>query len=155
MKFVCQGWAMFFFLIVISIVMLFVTNGFKISSMMMASARMRYCYRQELHMLEGLLTYGIHFCNENKKVLILWGVYKSQTMSMSFDPWPASSLVTLLGRYYGLLSITSQEGSLYLNAIMTKNNRIVMTGQCIMRMNDPKDFQSNLVISDWRTKVGS
>jgi hypothetical protein len=135
--------------------MLLAANGFKISSMMMASARMRYRYRQELRLIEGLLAYGIHLCNENKKVLMLWGAHKSQTMYLSFDPWPAGSVVNILGKYSGFLSITSQEGSLYLDTTMTKNNSTIMTGQCIMRMSDPKDFQSALVVSNWLTKVGS
>lgn len=149
-----QGWTMLFFLIVISILLLLATNGFKIASTVALTARMRYCYHQEQRLIEGLLTYGIYLCNENKALLLSWGTHKTQTMYLTFNPWPSHATVSTLGSYNGTLTITSQKGSLYLSANMTKNTSAIMTGQCILRAKDLKNPLGKLVVSGWSTKAG-
>ncbi len=145
-----QGWTLLFFLIVISILTLLASNEFKISLTMASAARTRYRHHQELRLLEGLFTYGIHLCNENKALLFSWGAHTSQTMYLTFDPWPSRGTVALFGAYKGLLIITSQEGSINLVAQISRNGSLSMSGNCALRPLDPKNPNGGLLVGGWR-----
>ena len=92
-----QGWNILIFLIVMTIVMLLATNGFKIASNLFLTSRMRYRYHQELRLCEGLLIYGIEVCNENRVLLLAWGMQQSQTMYLNFNSWPSVHMESVFG----------------------------------------------------------
>jgi len=149
-----QGWTLLIFLIVISLLVLLSTNGFKIASSMAVTARMRYRNHQESRLLEGLLTYGIAVCNDNKLLLLKWGAEKSQTMYLQFNQWPSQSTIAAIGRYSGAITITSQKGSLYVGANLSNNENAVMTGQCMLKPIDTRNPSRGLVVSGWNIKAG-
>ena len=145
-----QGWTMLIFLVIISLLVLLATNGFRIASTMMVTARMRYRRHQEVLLLDGLLTYGIQVCDANKALLLAWGAQKSQTMALSFNPWPSQQTVSALGRYIGSLTITSNKGVLFLGAQMSRDNAQSVSGSCILRSRDVKNPKGQLLVSGWR-----
>ncbi len=149
-----QGSTILFFLIMMALVLILATNGFKIASNISNMARMRYAYQQELRLAEGLLTYGIHLCNENRMLLISWGMKKSQTLYLDFYPWPSPTAAVSFGAYQGLLTITSDNGRLYLGAHMTKNKMPIISGQCVLRPLDPRYPQKELMLTGWKMNAG-
>ena len=149
-----QGWTLLIFLIMISVLVLLSTNGFKIASSMAATAKMRYHSHQEARLIEGLLAYGIAVCNENKLLLLKWGAEESQTMYLQFNQWPSQSTIAALGQYNGAITITSQKGSLYIGANLGKNESAVMTGQCTLKLMDTRNPSRGLVVSGWSIKAG-
>ena len=144
-----HGWNIIMFLIVLTIVVLFVSNCFNIATHLSMTARMRYKYHQEERLLEGLLKYGIQLCSENKETLLRWGLQKTQTMQLDFDVWPATVMQPLLGNHAGSVSITSEQGALHINAYLFKNHKRSLAGSCDLHPLNLKNPKGPLSISHW------
>ena len=144
-----QGWNIIIFLVIMTIVVVLATNSFKIASHLLVSSRSRCHYHQEARLLEGLITYGIQLCSENKKQLISWGLQEPQTMFVHFDTWPSEETQQLFGLHAGDLNILSDRGVLYLNAHLYKNKIASLSGGCELMARDPKNLQGAMRIVHW------
>lgn len=144
-----QGWNILIFLIMMTIIMLLANNGYKIASNLFMTSRMRYRYHQELRLIEGLLTYGIQLCNENRVLLLSWGLQKSQTMYLNFNRWPSCHAESTFGPHSGYITITSYKGILHLGAQMSRIKDPIMAGHCDLRARDPKNTKGDLLVSGW------
>jgi hypothetical protein len=135
-------------------VMLLATNCFKIATHLLQASRMRYHYHQEVRLLEGLLTYGIHVCAENRALLLPWGMHESQTMDLNFDPWPSPEATQMFGAHAGYISISSEKGILHLKAQLLHDNKMSMAGSCDLVPRDPKNLQGAMRIVNWHLDSG-
>ena len=145
-----QGWNVLIFLIILSIGMLIATNCFKIAINLRTTSRLRYRYHQEIRLLEGLLTYGVTICSENRSCLFSWGACHAQSMYMNFNPWPSEQLKDIVGRYSGLLTITSQKGIVHLHAQLYSHNLLKMSASCDISPVDTKNLQGKICVIHWQ-----
>lgn len=141
-------------LTMMSILLVCVANNFKNALTLHATCRARYRYQQELHLLEGLMTYGVELCQHNRLTLIPWGSKQAAHMTVTLDSWPSRDVVPELGSHSGSLVVTSSQGILTVAATLFRTKKELMRGSFVLRVHNPHDPSMKLVLDSWTTTRG-